>query len=542
VGLADVFARSGSAVYAFYRNQLSKKLEHAENRRLQELDVFKNRFFTNITHEFRTPLTVIMGMSEQVLSDGVAQNHPVTIARPVSLIKRSGENLLRLINQILDLAKLESNALKINYLQGDALPYLRYITESLQSFANAQNVMLRVESTEAEIVMDYDPERLLQIVHNLLSNAIKFTPSGGRVTLRADLTTYEKLSNLQLIVTDTGAGIATEDLPNIFDRFYQANNLEKAKAGGTGIGLSLTKELVKAMGGDISVESEVGKGTVFTVRLPITNRSEKRDVRSENIDIGETETVLKSEAVPSTDSHRLTLSPSHSLPSHPLTSHGSLLIIEDNPDVVEYLVACLGEHYRLDFAYNGRSGIEKALEIVPDLIVSDVMMPEKDGFEVCETLKNDERTSHIPIVLLTAKADAASRIAGLRRGADAYLSKPFHKEELLAQLQVLAEKQRRIVAWLSKKAQNGTPASKSPKPLPKRMFWWKTLLFKRYGMSWPNTTPTKSFGLPQLCQQDRHEPLPVVPQDDGTDRHFALRFYTLLPAERSQNACWKPPT
>jgi len=486
---------AGSAVYAFYRNQLSKKLEHAENRRLQELDVFKNRFFTNITHEFRTPLTVIMGMSEQVLSDAVAKSHPVTIARPVSLIKRSGENLLRLINQILDLAKLESNALKINYLQGDALPYLRYITESLQSFANAQNVMLRVESTEAEITMDYDPERLLQIVHNLLSNAIKFTPSGGRVTLRADLTTFEKLSNLsclKLTVTDTGAGIATEDLPNIFDRFYQANNLEKAKAGGTGIGLSLTKELVKAMGGDISVESEVGKGTTFIVQLPITNRSEKRDVRSEKTEPSE---EPKSEAAHSADSHTLTVSP-----SHPLHTHGSLLIIEDNPDVVEYLVACLGEHYRLDFAYNGRSGIEKALEIVPDLIVSDVMMPEKDGFEVCETLKNDERTSHIPIVLLTAKADAASRIAGLRRGADAYLSKPFHKEELLAQLQVLAEKQRRMVAWLSKKAQDGHPL-----PVPETLAEADVLVEDAFIQKVRNVVAEhyadEDFGLPQLCRK-----------------------------------------
>ncbi|HPI08328.1 MAG TPA: helix-turn-helix domain-containing protein, partial [Saprospiraceae bacterium] len=171
-----------------------------------------------------------------------------------------------------------------------------------------------------------------------------------------------------------------------------------------------------------------------------------------------------------------------------------------NPDVVEYLVACLGEHYRLDFAYNGRSGIEKALEIVPDLIVSDVMMPEKDGFEVCETLKNDERTSHIPIVLLTAKADAASRIAGLRRGADAYLSKPFHKEELLAQLQVLAEKQRRMVAWLSKKAQDGHPL-----PVPETLAEADVLVEDAFIQKVRNVVAEhyadEDFGLPQLCRK-----------------------------------------
>lgn len=485
---------AGSAVYAIYRNQLNKKMEHAENLRLQELDTFKSRFFTNITHEFRTPLTVILGMSERVLSEGVTSSHPLTIAQPLTLIRRSGENLLRLINQILDLAKLESHALKINYVQDDVLPYLRYITESLQSLANAQNVLLRVESNEAEIMMEYDPERLLQIVHNLLSNAIKFTPSGGRVTLNVG-----RVSNpadvLVLTVADTGAGIPAEDLPNIFDRFYQANNLEKAKAGGTGIGLSLTKELVKAMGGDMNVESEVGKGTIFTVRLPITNRSEKRDVRSDHTDIVETENGFKGEAALSTNSHPLTGSP-----SHPLSSHLSLLIIEDNPDVIEYLIACLGEHYRLDYAYNGRSGIEKALEVVPDLIISDVMMPEKDGFEVCETLKNDERTSHIPIILLTAKADAASRIAGLRRGADAYLSKPFHKEELLAQLDTLRDKQRRMVAWFSKTAQNGNPQPLLEAVAEEDLLLEDVFIQKVRNILAENYAD-EGFGLPQLCQK-----------------------------------------
>lgn len=404
------------AIFAVYRAQLSKKMEHAERLRLQELDTFKSRFFTNITHEFRTPLTVILGMNEQLAvgSEQWAVRSEIPAVRSkLSLIKRNSESLLRLINQILDLAKLESHTLTINYVQGDVLPYLRYISESLHSFANAQNVMLRVESNETQIVMDYDPERLLQIVHNLLSNAIKFTPSGGRVTIR-------------LTVTDTGAGIPPEDLPNIFDRFYQANNLEKAKTGGTGIGLSLTKELVKATGGEISVESEVGKGTTFTVRLPITRNAEELSIR------------VFEDLTPAF--------PESSTPQILKSSTPQILIIEDNPDVVEYLTHCLEANYRLDYAYNGRSGIEKALETSPDLILSDVMMPEKNGFEVCDFLKNDERTSHIPIVLLTAKADVDSRIAGLRKGADAYLAKPFHQEELLVTLQNLLELRRKLQA------------------------------------------------------------------------------------------------
>ena len=229
-----------------------------------------------------------------------------------------------------------------------------------------------------------------------------------------------------MTVTDTGAGIPPEDLPNIFDRFYQANNLEKAKTGGTGIGLSLTKELVKATGGEISVESEVGKGTTFTVRLPITRNAEELSIR------------VFEDLTPAL--------PESSTPQILKSSTPQILIIEDNPDVVEYLTHCLEANYRLDYAYNGRSGIEKALETSPDLILSDVMMPEKNGFEVCDFLKNDERTSHIPIVLLTAKADVDSRIAGLRKGADAYLAKPFHQEELLVTLQNLLELRRKLQA------------------------------------------------------------------------------------------------
>ena len=433
---------TGSGVYFFNKTRLRQKLEHQEALRLKDLDDFKNRFFTNITHEFRTPLTIILGTSEQVET-----KVGIELKDKIKLIRRSGENLLRLINQLLDLAKLESNTLKINCIQGDVLPYLRYISESLHSFANAQNVMLRVESKEREIIMDYDPERLLQIVYNLLSNAIKFTPGGGRVTLSIGMrdegrgmksggtsSLIPHSSSLYLSVTDTGVGIPPEDLPHIFDRFYQANNLEKAKAGGTGIGLALTKELVKAMNGDISAQSEVGKGTVFTVKLPISNKA------------------AASDGVASTSTHAVTpgavenLGGNLELPPNlnPTDATPSILLIEDNPDVVEYLASCLNESYQLDFAYNGRAGIEKALEIIPDLIVSDVMMPEKDGFEVCEALKNDERCSHIPIVLLTAKAGVENRIAGLKRGADAYLSKPFHKEELLATLENLLEVRRKL--------------------------------------------------------------------------------------------------
>jgi signal transduction histidine kinase/DNA-binding response OmpR family regulator len=408
--------------FALRESQLLQEKKQLEAERLRELNDFKSRFFTNITHEFRTPLTVMLGMSEQMVR--AETNEPKR--NQLHLIKRSGENLLRLVNQILDLAKLESNALKMNYVQGDILTFTKYIAESLHSLANAQNLLLRVESKQTNIIMDYDPERFLQIVHNLLSNAIKFTPSGGKVILRVD----RKDQWLHMAVSDSGVGIQAAELPHLFEQFFQAQNQEHAKAGGTGIGLSLTHELVKALGGDISVESTLGVGTTFLVKLPVTNRA----AFEEKIKDDEPWTS----AVPASSANG---------------SDGySILLIEDNPDVVAYLEACFqgsGDNHRgihLDFAYNGQAGVEKALETIPDLIISDVMMPIKDGFEVVEILKNDERTSHIPIILLTAKADVQSRLAGLRRGADAYLSKPFNQEELLVTVENLLEVRQKLHA------------------------------------------------------------------------------------------------
>lgn len=436
-------------IYGVWRSRVRRlrlsqqlEMEHLRSENLKDLEAFKSRFFTNITHEFRTPLTVVLGMADHLRSALELGQKNNRVDFPVLLsntkhIRRNGENLLALVNQILDLAKLESHTLKINYVQGDVAAYLRYVAESLHSLAETRDIRLDVETGTAEIAMDYDPERLRQIAHNLLSNAIKFTPSGGKVVLS---TTTEGLTThpmLKITVSDTGAGIPPEALPFVFDRFFQAGNQKQTEADeaekiGSGIGLSLIKELVKIMGGEVSVESRVGEGTTFTVRLPIRNQAEK--------------------AVPTAEDQAWSNVPEMAIrrksePGAPQPeTHHRLLLIEDNPDVMEYLAACLRDQYVLDFAYDGISGIEKALETVPDLIISDVMMPGKNGFEVCDALKNDERSSHIPLVLLTAKADIESRLAGLRRGADAYLAKPFHPEELALTLYNLLELRRQMQA------------------------------------------------------------------------------------------------
>lgn len=416
---------------AFYRYQLRRRLDKAENARLREMGAFKSRFFTNITHEFRTPLTVILGMSEKVQEQMPDTDNGQQSRDFLTIIRRNGIALLRLVNEILDLSRLEVNALKLQYQQGNIVERLYYIVGSMQSLATAKSVQLEVSTSDNEIVMDYDPDRLMHILYNLLANAIKFTPAGGRIILSAQIIAMDKGARLEIMVADTGAGIPAEDVPYIFERYYQANNQAAADRGGAGIGLSYIRELVKLMHGEITVESQLNKGTTFTITLPITHNAPLETTPPLTSLEGYIHTPAQSThaSAPRTDSGQQQAEIATSLPQ--------ILIIEDNLDVMAYLNASLSGYYQVYHAYNGQSGIELAFEASPDLIVSDVMMPVKDGFEVCDVLKNDPRTSHIPIVLLTAKADVESRIAGLRRGADAYMAKPFDSTELLLQLRNL---------------------------------------------------------------------------------------------------------
>ncbi|MCB9355595.1 MAG: response regulator [Lewinellaceae bacterium] len=405
--------------------QRDKALIEKQAQDLQELDQLKSSFFTNISHEFRTPLTVISGMSDIILKNPGKQPD-----QEIKIIRRNSLVLLDLVKQILDLKKLETGKLQLQLTQGDILTYLRYIAESFTSLAGSKNVRLDFRTALEKLLMDYDPEKIRQIVSNLLSNALKFTPEGGAVTLTAETETESQEIFLVLQVRDTGSGIAQKDLPHVFNLFYQARHGNAYPAPGTGVGLALVQELTRLMRGNVSVSSQLEKGSVFTVRLPVTRNAplDPAGALPERL----TEPTLDTGADP--------------LEILPASREGlpSLLIVEDNRDIVRYLVGCLEQQFNIAIAYDGQEGMEKAFEQPPDIILSDVMMPRKDGLEMCRMLKQDERTSHVPIVLLTAKADADSRITGLRRGADAYLAKPFNREELLVSLQQLIEIRRRL--------------------------------------------------------------------------------------------------
>ncbi len=394
---------------------------------LQQVDEVKSRFFTNISHELRTPLTIISGMSNKIY-----QNPDQWVTQGTKMISRNADELLNLVNQILDLRKLEAGKLKPELIHGDIIPFINYIFESFHSMGEGKEIQLKFLSESDELFMDHDPKMILRIVSNLLSNAIKYSNTGGKVTLKLEtVSNHESLDvgtpeSLKIMVQDEGLGIPEDQLPYIFDRFYQVDDSSTRKGEGTGIGLSLIRELIKLLNGRIEVESRVGEGSSFFVYLPIHHQSPKAS-ESPQLKVLLPNSTREEEILATTDN----MDTGIDLPN--------LLIIEDNSDVRQYLTICLEGHYTLSYAVNGEVGIEKALEEVPDIIISDVMMPKKDGYEVCDTLKKDVRTSHIPIIMLTAKSDADSRISGLEVGADAYLSKPFNELELFVRLEKLLE-------------------------------------------------------------------------------------------------------
>jgi signal transduction histidine kinase/CheY-like chemotaxis protein len=421
-------------VLRFIRQQ--RKLEELEAKHLKEINEFKDRFFTNITHEFRTPLTIINGMA-----DLIRTRPGEWMGTGLQKIKTNSDILLRLVNQMLNLAKAEAGAVTVNYVCRDINKYLAYLVEEFSSEAHVREIDLRFTSAGEPFEMDFDPEKLMHIMTNLVSNALKFTPEGGRIEVITG--TRDGGGIFSIKVRDTGVGIEKEYQDHLFDRFYRVEH--QLSPGGTGIGLALTKEMVQLLHGTISVESIKGEGSEFTVLLPVTRIASLSDtLEAEDLYIATDDQYEKS------GSSGVPLYPGESpeellsVGAVVLTKMPLLLIVEDSSDVVMYLQAILKYEYRMEVAANGSIGLEKALQIIPDIILSDVMMPVMDGIEFLEKVKNDIRTSHIPVVMLTAKADIDSRLIGLERGADAYLAKPVDERELHIQMKNLVDLRKKL--------------------------------------------------------------------------------------------------
>jgi signal transduction histidine kinase/DNA-binding response OmpR family regulator len=467
--------------FYFYRFQLNRGLAAKETQRLQQLDAFKTRFYTNISHEFRTPLTVILGMVESLKFDTGQKRE-----KSAEMVRRNSRKLLNLVNQLLDLSRLESGKLQVTPSNGDLAAYLRFQLESFHSYAQTRGISLHFRSELPHLPMAFDHDKIQTILVNLISNALKFTPEGGQIALALHtipLSQAQYPSQVVLELSDTGVGIPQDQLDRIFDRFYQVDDSSTRKGDGSGIGLALVQELVKLMQGSIAVDSAPGQGTTFRVTLPFTPPTVQLQ------SYAGTNTLATDFPIPVEQEPVAALANDDQRPL--------LLIVEDNPDVRFYITECVREEYRVVLAGNGAEGIQQARELVPDIIISDVMMPEKDGYELCDTLKNDERTSHIPIILLTAKADNASKIAGLLRGADAYLAKPFDVEELLVRLKMLVERQKRMIAYFSKKA--GTePDAVTPEQ--KEAYDIEHAFIGKMQQIIEANFADENFALPQLCE------------------------------------------
>lgn len=406
-----------------------------EAERLKEIDRLKSSFFANISHEFRTPLTLILGPVKE-MEAGRFSGDPKPI---YNIIMRHGQRLLNLVNQLLDLSKIESGKMDMQVKKMNLVSVLKNIAAAYESLAATRNVHFIMEYTVESIPLYADLDKLEKILHNLLSNAFKFTGKGGEISLSATTNMIENKPYAKIDVRDTGEGIASDQLDNIFNRFYQVNSSNTRKNEGTGIGLALVRELVELHKGTITVTSTKEVGSTFTVHLPLG----KTHFSAEEI--------LCGSSVLSEEPEKLKpplLGYDHEGSSHSAfqklhrangdidmamdkvdTSH--LLVVEDNTDMCQFISRTLLPFYHVTEASQGLEGWEKAVDLLPDLVVSDVMMPEMDGLELCRKLKNDNRTSHIPVILLTAKADKTDKIEGIETGADDYLSKPFDADELL---------------------------------------------------------------------------------------------------------------
>ncbi len=430
------------------------QLEHLQAEKLKELNHLKSRFFANISHEFRTPLTLILGPLEHVAT----QLSDSGLKQQLQTAFNNGRRLLRLINQLLDLSKLEAGGMELKASRGNLLAFLKGIVFTFESAARQKQITLEFHSDYDRLEAYYDVEKLEQVFYNLMSNAIKFVPpdSNGKISVkvvRAQASFLDKLPpNIECVrvtVRDTGIGIPAHELPHIFDRFYQVEKARTHAPEGTGIGLALAKEMVELHYGQMSVSSAEGNGATFIVTLPLGKehlRPEEvvEEVSSEPLPAFSKERVEEQEREMEIEDRASSLEPSASSIEEQASSKEIILLVEDNPEVRAFIRQQLEGRYAVLEAADGEEGLTRASEAIPDLIISDVMMPKMDGYALCAALKTEEKTSHVPVLLLTAKAGEENKLEGLETGADDYLTKPFSSKELLARIRNLIAQRRKL--------------------------------------------------------------------------------------------------
>ncbi len=405
-------------------------LRTRSNRILRKLESARSDFFTNITHEFRTPLTVIHGLNRQMQQKKNLTETEVTAYR--AAIDRQSNYLLNMVTQLMDVAKLKRGSDDPQWKRGNIVAYLQMTAESFRLYAEEKGVKLIFYTDLPSKEMDFVPSYIDKIANNLLSNAIKHTDPGGKIVFTVGKGRRE--DTISIRISDTGEGIPQEDLERIFEFFYQSP-LAKQNSG-TGIGLAFSRLMIEKMKGRIEVESKLGQGSTFIITLPLTNKQIsqidplKEDMKSITVLPEKQDLIVENEEQPDL----LDEETNHVQPL--------ILIVEDNKDVILYLKILLIKHYRVITAWNGEEGLNAAEKHIPDLVITDVMMPVKDGYQFVSEMKQNKLLNHIPIIMITAKSSDEDRIMGLRCGVEAYIRKPFQKEELLIRIENIFENRR----------------------------------------------------------------------------------------------------
>lgn len=392
--------------YFRMRVRLSNELreERLERMKLEEINETKMRFFTNLSHDFKTPLSLILGPLENLMASIVDRSQLAQLR----ILQSNANILLRLINQIMDIRKIENGKIRLDLKRGDIVSFASKIFESFRLKAQANNIKYDYFTSISQLQIDFDSDKTEKVLFNLISNAFKFTPMGGSISLTLNMESLHDREFVVFIVKDSGSGISEEEQRLIFERFYQSQSRSNKDATGIGVGLTIVKDFVELQGGKVFVESAIGQGSTFSFTIPIDS--------VKNLDYDEADEAKGIR----------------------------ILVVEDNEDMLEFMRLSLKDKYEVLTASNGANGYSKAKEFNPDVIISDIMMPEMDGYDLCRKVKSETRTSHIPIILLSAKNDEESRKEGYLAMADGYISKPFSVKTLLAKVEMLIEQRKML--------------------------------------------------------------------------------------------------
>jgi signal transduction histidine kinase/ligand-binding sensor domain-containing protein/DNA-binding response OmpR family regulator len=451
--LAGLFYGGWQALLRRERAKNALKIKEIQAQQSLEMDRLKSDFFTNVTHEFRTPLTLIISPLEHWLSE-ISESDPY--APQFQSMLRNGKSLLHLVNQLLDLSKLEAGKMPLDTQPGDLIHFINRVAGSFHALAESRGIKYQVAVPEGNLWLKFDAHKLEKVLNNLLSNAFKFTPHDGQVSLSLKLSplstlhqkSFEKPTiSAEIKIKDNGTGISTDQLERIFDRFYQIDSSLGRDHEGSGIGLAIARELVELHQGTIAVSSKPGEGSEFVVSLTLEmlHSAQIGELGALPVNSKISQYYENIEASISKIAMQDFSDPDHEIPL--------ILVVEDHTDLRDFIKRSLNEHgiYRVIEAGNGSEGYKLAQEQIPDLIISDIMMPSPegtshklDGLDLCRRLKNDRNTSHIPVILLTAKTTIENKLQGLSTGADEYLTKPFEVRELLIRVGNLIEGRRQL--------------------------------------------------------------------------------------------------